>query len=93
MAISPATWASGSSSPSRGPTRCCFATWSRWSALAAPSAAGLVPGDEVVSVDGQAVSGANSYLFNQMTNVMPGTVVTLGLARGASVQVTAGAPP
>jgi protocatechuate 3,4-dioxygenase beta subunit len=57
------------------------------------SAAGLVPGDEVVSVDGQAVSGANSYLFGQLTRVVPGTVVTLGLARGASVQVTAGAPP
>ena len=57
------------------------------------AAAGLVPGDEVLTVDGQAVSGANAYRFNQMTNVLPGTVVTLGLARGASVPVTAGAPP
>ena len=57
------------------------------------AAAGLVPGDEVVSVDGEACTGPNTYLFGQLTDVVPGTVVTLGLARGASVQVTAGAPP
>jgi protocatechuate 3,4-dioxygenase beta subunit len=57
------------------------------------SAAGLVPGDEVVSVDGNDVVGANRYLFHPLTSVVPGTVVTLGLARGASVQVTAGAMP
>ncbi|MBA3546822.1 MAG: carboxypeptidase regulatory-like domain-containing protein [Nannocystis sp.] len=57
------------------------------------SAAGLVPGDEIVTVDGQAVSGANSYLYHALTRVVPGTVVTLGLARGASVQVTAGELP
>ncbi len=56
-------------------------------------AVGLVPGDEVVSVDGNDVTGASRYLFHQLTNVVPGTAVTLGLARGASVQVTAGAPP
>ncbi|MBA3546823.1 MAG: carboxypeptidase regulatory-like domain-containing protein [Nannocystis sp.] len=57
------------------------------------SAAGLIPGDEIVTVDGQAVSGANSYLFSTLTMTVPGTVVTLGLARGASVQVTAGVMP
>jgi protocatechuate 3,4-dioxygenase beta subunit len=55
--------------------------------------AGLVPGDEIVSVDGAAVTGASSYLLEQLISVGPGTVVTLGLARGASVQVTAGAMP
>jgi len=57
------------------------------------AAAGLVPGDEILTVDGQAVSGANSYMFGGLTNVVPDTVITLGLARGVSVQVTAGAPP
>jgi protocatechuate 3,4-dioxygenase beta subunit len=57
------------------------------------AAAGLAPGDEILTVDGQAVSGANAYMFSVLTEVTPGTVVTLGLARGASLQVTAGAPP
>ncbi len=55
--------------------------------------AGLVPGDEIVSVDGNDVVGANSYLFGQLTRVVEGTVITLGLARGASVQLTAGELP
>lgn len=57
------------------------------------AAAGLVPGDEVVSVDGQACTGPNAYLFHQLTRVVPDTVVDLGLARGASVKLTVGAPP
>ena len=57
------------------------------------AAAGLVVGDEIVSVDGNAVTGASSYLYHSLTSVVPGTVVTLGLARGASVQVTAGELP
>ena len=55
--------------------------------------AGLVPGDEILSIDGNPVSGTNSYLYDGFTTVVPGTVVTLGLARGASVQVTAGVMP
>jgi len=57
------------------------------------AAAGLVAGDEIVSVDGTPVTGAASYLLQGLCKVGPGTVLTLGLARGASVQVTAGAPP
>jgi len=54
------------------------------------AAAGLQVGDEITSVDGQDVSGANAYLHRGLTQVPAGTTVTLGLARGASVQVTAG---
>jgi membrane-associated protease RseP (regulator of RpoE activity) len=52
--------------------------------------AGLQVGDEITSVDGQDVTGANAYLHRGLTQVPAGTAVTLGLARGASVQVTAG---
>ncbi|MCY1057149.1 carboxypeptidase regulatory-like domain-containing protein [Nannocystis sp. SCPEA4] len=51
--------------------------------------AGLVVGDEIVSVDGHDVSGANNHLFFPLTRVAANTAVTLGLARGASVAVTA----
>ncbi|MCY1057147.1 carboxypeptidase regulatory-like domain-containing protein [Nannocystis sp. SCPEA4] len=54
------------------------------------AAAGLQVGDEITSVDGQDVTGANAYLHRGLTQVPAGTAVTLGLARGASVQVTAG---
>jgi len=57
------------------------------------AAAGLVPGDEIVSVDGNAVTGPQSYLYGSLTTVVPGTALSLGLARGATVQLTAGAPP
>ena len=55
--------------------------------------AGLLAGDEVTSVDGNDVTGANNYLYSSLTQVLAGTTVTLGLARGASVQVIAGARP
>ncbi|MFY0537285.1 carboxypeptidase regulatory-like domain-containing protein [Nannocystis pusilla] len=55
--------------------------------------AGVVVGDEIVSVDGQDVQGANSYLFPTLTHAPAQTTLTLGLARGASVQLTVGARP
>lgn len=55
--------------------------------------AGLQVGDEIVSVDGRPVSGANAYLFHGLTNVREGVPVTLGLARGASLRVVAGPRP
>ncbi len=56
-------------------------------------AAGLQVGDEVVRVDGQDVTGSNAYLSRSLTNVPAGTIVTLGLARGVDIAITAGAPP
>lgn len=55
--------------------------------------AGLQVGDEIVSVDGQDVTGPNAYLYWNLLQVPEGTVVTLGLARGVQVQVTAGKKP
>lgn len=43
--------------------------------------------------DGQDVTGSNAYLHFGLTRVAEGTTVTLGLARGAQVQVTAGKKP
>ena len=57
------------------------------------AAAGLQVGDEIVTVEGQSVIGADAYLHNNLTIVPPGTVVRLGLARGVTVAVTAGKPP
>lgn len=52
--------------------------------------AGLRVGDEIVSVDGQSVRGGDAYLFSGLIGVPAGTAVTLGLANGTSVQITAG---
>jgi protocatechuate 3,4-dioxygenase beta subunit len=49
---------------------------------------GLEVGDVITSVDGTDVSGANSYLAWAMMEVPVGTVVKLGLARGATVSIT-----
>nr|WP_263429128.1 carboxypeptidase regulatory-like domain-containing protein [Nannocystis pusilla] len=54
---------------------------------------GIQVGDEVTSVDGQDVSGANAYLYYALTNVPEGTTLTFGLASGKSVAVTAGKKP
>lgn len=54
---------------------------------------GLQVGDEITSVDGQDVTGPNQYLHGSLTRVLSGTPVTLGLARGASLQLTAGKRP
>ena len=58
-----------------------------------PAAAGLQAGDEIVTVEGQSVIGADAFLHNNLTNVPPGTVVRLGLARGVTVAVKTGKPP
>lgn len=46
-----------------------------------------------LAVDGQDVQGANRYLFPALTQAPARTTLTLGLARGASVQLTVGARP
>ena len=57
------------------------------------AAAGLKPGDEVISIDGQDVTGPNAYLLNSLTRVPVGAVVNFGLAGGASLAITAGPRP
>ncbi|MFZ6183277.1 carboxypeptidase regulatory-like domain-containing protein [Nannocystis pusilla] len=57
------------------------------------AAAGVQIGEQITSVDGQDVTGANSYLYQGLTQVLEGTTVTLGLANGKSVPVTAGKAP
>ncbi|MDC0718525.1 carboxypeptidase regulatory-like domain-containing protein [Nannocystis bainbridge] len=57
------------------------------------ASAGVVAGDEIVNVDGQDVRGPNSYLFWALTRAPEKTTLTLGLARGASVQLTVGGKP
>jgi protocatechuate 3,4-dioxygenase beta subunit len=53
---------------------------------------GLAVGDVIVSVDGHDVRG-DQMLFWALCSVSPGTTVTLGLARGASVRITAAEQP
>ena len=57
------------------------------------AAGGLQAGDEIKTVDGQDVSGANSYLYRGLTDVLEGTTLTFGLANGKSVALTAGKKP
>lgn len=54
-------------------------------------AAGLVVGDVIVTVDGHDVTDLRCYLVRALLRVPPGTAVELGLARGETVRVTAGA--
>ncbi|MCH9680429.1 MAG: PDZ domain-containing protein, partial [Deltaproteobacteria bacterium] len=54
--------------------------------------AGLEPGDEIVKVDGQDVTGTNAYRYGKLLNVLPGRKVSLTLAAGAKVDITAGPP-
>jgi hypothetical protein len=57
-------------------------------------AAGLRVGDEVVSVDGIAVSDSNPSLFRGLSRVAPGITLTLGLADGRTLALkTTPAPP
>ena len=53
---------------------------------------GLRVGDTIASVDGQDITGSNDYLFWSLARVSAGTRLTLGLARGATVTITAGPP-
>lgn len=59
----------------------------------AAAAAGMKIGDEIVSVDGQDVTGGNSYLLGSLTQVLEGTVVSFGLAGGGTLQIAAGKRP
>jgi len=52
---------------------------------------GLQVGDTIVSIDGNDVRG-ELMSYYPLTRVPPGTTVTLGLARGASVRITAAGP-
>ncbi|MBZ5713586.1 carboxypeptidase regulatory-like domain-containing protein [Nannocystis pusilla] len=57
------------------------------------ASAGLQAGDVIVSVDGEDVTGERRYLYEQLTRVPVGTTLRLGLARGATVELTAGEAP
>lgn len=52
-------------------------------------AAGLVRGDEIVTIDGHDVKDLRCFLVRALLRVPPETVVELGLARGETVRVTA----
>jgi hypothetical protein len=52
----------------------------------------LAPGDEIISVDGYDVVGANVYLYWTLASVPEGTTVKLGLRRGAELSITAEHP-
>ncbi|RMG99539.1 MAG: PDZ domain-containing protein, partial [Deltaproteobacteria bacterium] len=55
--------------------------------------AGLRPGDVVVRVDGHDVTGSRRHLFVGLTTVPVGTKISLGLADGRTVTITAAPPP
>ena len=55
------------------------------------ASSGLQVGDEIVSVDGQDVRG-DVFTYWTLAFVPPGTTLTFGLARGATVTITAGPP-
>ena len=55
--------------------------------------AGVKAGDVIVTIDGLDIRGARSMLGWNLISVPVGARVALGLARGATVTVTAGAPP
>ncbi|WP_394839466.1 carboxypeptidase regulatory-like domain-containing protein [Pendulispora rubella] len=54
--------------------------------------AGLVMGDEIVSVEGQDVVGALGYMYHTLAEAPEGSTVTLGVRRGASIVVKAEKP-
>jgi C-terminal processing protease CtpA/Prc len=53
---------------------------------------GIKVGDIITSVDGVDVTGANHMHAWTLINAPPGTKLSLGLARGATVSVTLAAP-
>ena len=55
--------------------------------------AGLRPGDVIVSIDGHDVRGASAHLYRGLTRVKPGVALRLGLERGVTLELSAGAPP
>lgn len=56
------------------------------------AAAGLKVGDEIVEVDGQGVTGLDHYRYGKLTRVLEGTAVSLKLADGRELKITAGPP-
>jgi C-terminal processing protease CtpA/Prc len=52
----------------------------------------LAVGDIVVSVDGSDVTGQNTGNFDPLIHAAPGTTITLGLARGATVKIVLASP-
>jgi PDZ domain len=57
------------------------------------AAVGIAAGDVVVAVDGHDVRGERVAMGWTLMNVAVGAKVRLGLARGVTVEVTAGPPP
>jgi protocatechuate 3,4-dioxygenase beta subunit len=60
-----------------------------------PADGQLAVGQEIVTVDGQPVTGIDSYRYGKLTRVLPGTKVALGLQDGEQVRevtLTAGPP-
>jgi hypothetical protein len=55
--------------------------------------AGLKVGEVFTSIDGQDVTGLNDYLFWTLSQVPEGTTLSLGLARGEKLAITAGPQP
>jgi protocatechuate 3,4-dioxygenase beta subunit len=53
------------------------------------AAAGLRVGDVIVAVDGHDISGKRSYLYWMLVRIPEGTALSLGLARGGTVAITA----
>lgn len=58
----------------------------------AAAKAGLAIGDEIVEVDGQEVTGTNHYRYRTLVRVLEGTKVSLKLADGRELTITAGPP-
>ncbi len=57
--------------------------------------AGLQLGDEIISVDGQAIGGLEAYRWRRLTQVPPGTALSLKVTRdeeSVEVRLTAGPP-
>jgi S1-C subfamily serine protease len=55
------------------------------------AAAGLRVGDVIVAIDGHDLR-ADPFLFMSLARVPPGTVLSLGLARGPTIALTTGPP-
>jgi hypothetical protein len=53
------------------------------------AAAGLIAADAIAMVDGYDVTGMQAHLYAALTRVEPGTTVSLGLADGRTLHVTA----
>lgn len=54
------------------------------------AAAGLQVGDEIVAVDGHAVTGSDAYLHDILLRAPAGHSIRIGLARGVTVALTLG---